>query len=228
MPNYKITVAQVDALLPQTQCGECSYGGCLPYAKAIVNNGEAINRCPPGGVAILQQLGDLLQTDVSMMVEEMTLREKPPMLAKIREQDCIGCTKCLQACPIDAIVGAAKQMHSILESECTGCGLCLPPCPVDCIELVPTDNLHYNKDKARSRFYAKKRRQTQESLVKNQREKTKETNTLPTHTAISSAEKEKIAKQAAIRAAVLRVKAKRLASSIDNKNTVRNEGESYE
>ena len=124
---------QVESLLPQTQCGQCGYPGCRPYAEAVARGEEEINRCVPGGEATVRSLADLLGRDpVPLEVEE-----KPPAVAVIDEQACIGCTLCLQACPVDAIVGAAKQLHGIIAAECTGCELCLPPCPVDCIHMVP-------------------------------------------------------------------------------------------
>ncbi len=126
---------KIDAILPQTQCGQCSYPGCRPYAEAIANGEADINRCPPGGETVIQGLADLLGVDPKPLDEEVG-EEKPKTVAVIDEQTCIGCTLCIQACPVDAILGAAKQMHTVIESECTGCDLCLPPCPVDCIEMV--------------------------------------------------------------------------------------------
>ena len=126
---------QVNELLPQTQCGQCGFPGCRPYAEAIAN-GEAINKCPPGGEAGIQALADLLDLEVIPLDEEHG-EEKVKAVAFIREDECIGCTKCIQACPVDAILGAAKQMHTVIASECTGCDLCLEPCPVDCIDMIP-------------------------------------------------------------------------------------------
>ena len=122
---------QINDLLPQTQCGQCGYVGCKPYAQAIAD-GDAINKCPPGGAATIAALADLLG------VEPLPLdatEETPLRVAYIREAECIGCTKCIRACPVDAIVGAAKLMHTVIVDECTGCDLCLEPCPVDCIEM---------------------------------------------------------------------------------------------
>jgi len=128
-------VDQIDGLLPQTQCGQCGYPGCRPYAEAIAN-GDDINKCPPGGEATMRKLADLMGVEAKPLEtdEEDDDRRK---VAFIREDECIGCTKCIQACPVDAIVGATKQMHTVLIDECTGCDLCVAPCPVDCIDMVP-------------------------------------------------------------------------------------------
>lgn len=130
-------VDQVDSMLPQTQCGQCSYPGCRPYAEAIVN-GEAINKCPPGGQSTIEALADLLDVEAVPLDAEHG-EEQVKAIAYIREDECIGCTKCIQACPVDAILGAAKQMHTVIESECTGCDLCVEPCPVDCIDMNPIE-----------------------------------------------------------------------------------------
>ncbi|MBS7325610.1 MAG: electron transport complex subunit RsxB [Thiopseudomonas sp.] len=127
-------VDQINALLPQTQCGQCGYPGCKPYAEAIAG-GDKINKCPPGGEATIQALADLLDVEAEPL--DAVEGEKPVQVAYIREAECIGCTKCIQACPVDAILGAARQMHTVITSECTGCDLCVEPCPVDCIEMRP-------------------------------------------------------------------------------------------
>ncbi len=127
-------VDKVDAILPQTQCGQCGFAGCRPYAEAIAAGEADINRCPPGGETVIIALADLLGVDAKALDEEVGA-EKPKMVAFVDEENCIGCTLCLQACPVDAILGAAKQMHTIIERECTGCELCIEPCPVDCIEM---------------------------------------------------------------------------------------------
>jgi electron transport complex protein RnfB len=127
---------QIEKILPQTQCGQCGFAGCRPYAEAIASGEVEINRCPPGGEATMVALADLLGRD-PVPLDEETTQPKPKSVALIREQECIGCTLCLQACPVDAIIGAAKQLHVVIESECTGCERCLPPCPVDCIEMLP-------------------------------------------------------------------------------------------
>ena len=127
---------RIDALLPQTQCEQCGFHGCRPYAEAMARGDAPINRCPPGGVAGIARLAALLDTPV-LPLDPAHGVEKPRMLARVVEADCIGCTKCIQACPVDAIVGAAKLMHTVLPDHCTGCELCVPACPVDCIVLEP-------------------------------------------------------------------------------------------
>lgn len=126
---------EINNILPQTQCGQCGYPGCRPYAEAIVN-GEDINKCPPGGEAGIQALADLLDVEPMPLDEEHGEAVKTAAIAFIREDECIGCTKCILACPVDAILGAAKQMHTVIASECTGCDLCVEPCPVDCIDMI--------------------------------------------------------------------------------------------
>lgn len=126
---------QVEELLPQTQCGQCGYPGCRPYAEAIAN-GDDINKCPPGGEATISSLADLLGVEAKPLD---AAEESVPSVAYIREDECIGCTKCIQACPVDAILGSAKHMHTVIASECTGCDLCVDPCPVDCIDMLPIE-----------------------------------------------------------------------------------------
>ena len=126
---------QINEILPQTQCGQCGYPGCRPYSEAIAG-GEAINRCPPGGEATIAQLADLLDVEAIPLDAEHGEEKVAASVAYIREDECIGCTKCIQACPVDAILGAAKQMHTVISSECTGCDLCVEPCPVDCIDMI--------------------------------------------------------------------------------------------
>ncbi|MCF2946525.1 electron transport complex subunit RsxB [Paraglaciecola aquimarina] len=131
-------VDQIDEILPQTQCGQCGYPGCKPYAEAIAN-GDEINKCPPGGEATIKKLADLMGVEAKSL-DAAHGQEDVKKVAYIREDECIGCTKCIQACPVDAILGAAKQMHTVIKDECTGCDLCVEPCPVDCIDMVPVEN----------------------------------------------------------------------------------------
>ena len=137
MSNPKVSVTAVDALLPQTQCGLCEYPACKPYAQAIVDGEVPIDRCLPGGESVLLSLADLLQQDASDMLPSMRDKQKPASVALVREDECIGCTKCIQACPVDAIIGSVKLMHTIITDACSGCELCIPPCPVDCIDMLP-------------------------------------------------------------------------------------------
>ena len=154
-----MTVADdIDALLPQTQCTRCGYAGCKPYAEAIASGAAAINQCPPGGSATIGALASLLGRDAPPLNPANGV-EGPPLVALIDEDTCIGCAKCLPPCPVDAIVGARKQMHTVVAELCTGCELCIAPCPVDCIKMVPRAALidaplepapHRNRE----RFYA--------------------------------------------------------------------------
>ncbi len=129
-------VEQLDALLPQTQCGQCGHPGCRPYAEAIAN-GEAINHCVPGGQDTINKIAELLGVEPLPLDGEYGVEAEVKKVAYIREDECIGCTKCIQACPVDAIIGAAKHTHTVIISECTGCDLCVEPCPVDCIDMIP-------------------------------------------------------------------------------------------
>ncbi len=130
-------VDRIDALLPQTQCGQCTYAGCRPYAEAIAKGEADINQCPPGGEAVIIALADLLDVEPKPLNAEHGEEKPSKTVVYIDEDTCIGCTLCIQACPVDAILGAAKHMHTVIESECTGCDLCIPPCPVDCIHIKP-------------------------------------------------------------------------------------------
>lgn len=166
-------VQDIDAVLPQTQCGLCGYAGCRPYAEALASGVATIDHCPPGGVKTLYALGALLQIDPKPYDAAMVQQMRPPAVAVIREAECIGCTKCIQACPVDAIVGAAKLMHTVLAHECTGCGLCVEPCPVDCIDMLDVSVLDYDPDLARSRYQAKQVRLIAEENAKIQHYRTK-------------------------------------------------------
>ncbi len=128
-------VERINALLPQTQCGQCNFPGCKPYAEAIAGGEASINQCPPGGEATIHSLAALLGQE-SLPLNPENGSEAPAKLAFIHESLCIGCKKCILACPVDAIVGAPKLMHTVIASECTGCDLCVEPCPVDCIDMI--------------------------------------------------------------------------------------------
>lgn len=138
-------VDRLDALLPQTQCRRCGFDGCRPYAQALAAGETTLNRCPPGGLTTIAALAELLAQpplppDVDVWPQDAALRADQsllPTVARIDESRCIGCFKCVLACPVDAIIGAPKFLHTVLSDDCSGCDLCLPPCPVDCIELVP-------------------------------------------------------------------------------------------
>ena len=205
MSKRMVKVSDIDALLPQTQCGECSFPGCRPYAQALAQKAAPIDGCPPGGVATLKALATLLQEDATPYLASMKEKTRPPALALIREDECIGCTKCIQACPVDAIVGSAKHMHSIIAQECTGCGLCLDPCPVDCIELIPLQKQTYDSDTARRHYEARQTRVLQE---KQQQETQYRAQRLLAQQS-KDASIERDAKNAYIQKALARVKAKK-------------------
>ena len=132
-------VDKIDELLPQSQCGQCGYPGCRPYAEAVGNQGANINLCAPGGEAVMQKIATLLNVDPQPIDGDGLAQEPVRMLAVIDEPNCIGCTKCIQACPVDAIVGATRAMHTVISDLCTGCNLCVDPCPTRCIELRPVE-----------------------------------------------------------------------------------------
>ena len=154
----RITAKAIDAVLPQTQCGLCGFKGCMPYATALAENTAEINLCPPGGVTGLKTLATLLEKDATPYIAEMEQKAKPALVAHIREAECIGCTKCIKACPVDAILGSGKLMHTILQDECTGCELCIAPCPVDCIDMIPSEPHSHKKNQFRERFFAREKR----------------------------------------------------------------------
>jgi electron transport complex protein RnfB len=147
----------IDALLPQTQCTRCGYPACRPYAEAIADGTAALNRCPPGGDTTIDALALLLKRDTLPLDPDCGIELPVATVARVIEADCIGCTKCIQACPVDAIVGAANLMHVIITDECTGCELCLPPCPVDCIVMENAPSLplpRLRADEHRQRYVA--------------------------------------------------------------------------
>lgn len=154
---------RIDALLPQTQCRQCGYAGCRPYAQAIAAGTAEINRCPPGGVEVIDDLAQLLAR-AALPLDERCGVTQAPAVALIDETWCIGCTLCIQACPVDAIAGAAKVMHTVIAADCTGCALCIPPCPVDCIIMTPGEQpadraaRMARADRARSRYHVRQTR----------------------------------------------------------------------
>jgi len=178
-------VAAIDAWLPQTQCTQCGYPRCLDYARALASGEAGINQCPPGGQATIDGLARLLGRPTQVLNPAFG-EHRPRTVARIDEPRCIGCTLCIQACPVDAIVGAGKRMHTVIAAECTGCELCLPPCPVDCIELLPAprpepaadgpwpDHAPRQVDRARRRARAReqrlRRRADRQRLVARHRE----------------------------------------------------------
>jgi electron transport complex protein RnfB len=137
-PIKKINAQAIEKCLPQTQCGLCKYPGCKPYAEAILANEASIDHCHPGGEKTLDALSALLGIDPEPYRQTVIGNYQKPLVALIDKDACIGCTKCLPPCPVDAIVGMHKHMHSVIAEVCTGCGLCIEPCPMDCITLVPS------------------------------------------------------------------------------------------
>src|SRR6185436_9766818 len=163
-PRVPPLAERIDALLPQTQCTKCGYDGCKPYAEAIARGEADIDQCPPGGDPGVSRLAQLLGR-ASKPLNPVHGAYRPPQVAVVDEAACIGCTKCIQACPVDAIVGASRLMHTVVASWCTGCELCIPPCPVDCIALVPVESLP-GADLSRSRYEARSAR-----LARDERER---------------------------------------------------------
>jgi electron transport complex protein RnfB len=195
-------VEMIDALLPQTQCGKCGYCGCEPYAEAIAAGEADINQCPPGGADGIRKLAALLNREFKPLNPQFGL-EKPREVAVIDEQTCIGCTLCIEACPVDAIIGASKQMHTVISADCTGCELCVPPCPVDCIHMFSADRplwTQQDAETARERFHFHNLR-----LQCGQQEKEQRLAQI-THAP------ERDLKKAAIQAALERVKMRRIST----------------
>lgn len=172
--NQLHLIEMIENVLPQTQCGLCGYAdGCLPYATAIVKNNENHNKCVPGGQPVTDKIAQILQkptlvAEPSKWQTDSQTHRPMEMRAVIREDDCIGCTKCIPACPVDAIVGSGKRMHTIFTDLCTGCELCLPPCPVDCIELVPYPRFINDDERYQEQQYLRKRYHAHLQRVENQ------------------------------------------------------------
>ena len=165
--SLKDLAARIDALLPQTQCTKCGYTGCAPYADAVASGVADIDQCPPGGDEGVARLARLLGREAKPL-NPANGAYRPPRVALIDEDVCIGCVKCIQACPVDAIVGASKRMHTVIASWCTGCELCIPPCPVDCIDLEPVAALP-EPDLSRVRHDARAARLARDELEHAQR-----------------------------------------------------------
>ncbi|RBL80717.1 electron transport complex subunit RsxB [Streptomyces cavourensis] len=200
---------RIDALLPQTQCTKCGFDGCRPYADAIAQGTAPINRCPPGGDEGIAALAALL--DTPLLPLDLTRGEPGPLLvARIDEAHCIGCTLCIQACPVDAIVGANKHMHTVLADWCTGCDLCVAPCPVDCIEMVPAGRAWTAEDAAAGRQRHRHHQARIEHLAAdNARLMAPEPTQAPAPAADAAQDNER--KRAAIESALARARARRNA-----------------
>lgn len=202
-------VARIDALLPQTQCTKCGHPGCEPYARALASGAAAINQCPPGGDTLIRKLAQLLGNDY-VPLDPVRSSDHARHVAYIDEPRCIGCTLCIQACPVDAIVGAAQQMHTVIVELCTGCDLCVAPCPVDCISMVPTTGTDATWDKprmdaARERFVRRNRRLARDDAERAGRRATQKAAGTVARPLLPEQ------KRATIRAAVERVRARRAA-----------------
>jgi len=205
---------RINALLPQTQCTKCGYQGCAPYAEAIASAGAAINRCPPGGGDGIAALAQLLKQPL-VELDASCGSHQPLQVAVIDEQFCIGCTLCIQACPVDAIIGASKLMHTVLPAQCTGCDLCVAPCPVDCISMVPVTPARtwtpQDATRARTYFEARQRRLAQgpESLRQSPEFGDTDVSATTGGTTQDSAASAQANKQAAIANALARARARR-------------------
>lgn len=195
------TIDDIDNLLPQTQCQLCEFDGCRPYAEAIILQNEPINKCPPGGVATLKKLAELLDQNPDPYLNELREKQKPNSIAVIRENECIGCTKCIAACPTDAILGSGKKMHTVITDACTGCELCIEPCPVDCIDMLEiAPRTEQQSDRWRKRFQQRNERLEKLSEKKRLRLQQQQLQ----HRGVDTVE----ARKAAIAAAIQRVNAK--------------------
>lgn len=203
--KYKL-IEQIDAILPQTQCGQCGFSGCLPYATAIAEGHADINQCPPGDAEGILKLAALLGVAFKPLNTAHGV-PKPKSAAFINEEQCIGCTFCIQACPVDAIVGAAKQIHTVITEECTGCERCLAPCPVDCIGMIPMAPCPENQaqemkqqaaDRARARHHFRLQRLERDKRIQIEKFAQKSLTTKESQSATENTHLKKAAVQAAL------------------------------
>lgn len=204
-PNQP-SLGSIESVLPQTQCGDCDYAGCKPYAEAMQQGDADIDKCAPGGLQTLIDLAKLFDKPSEPYRQTVKQRHKPMQLAVIREHECIGCTKCIQVCPVDAIIGKAKMMHTVINKDCNGCELCIPACPVDCIDMVdlpePTpQQREHNHQRNKQRFDAREQRLER---ITHQRKHKHQQATL----AQTDRQQTVDARKAAIQAAINRVKNK--------------------
>jgi len=211
-------VLAIDAVLPQTQCGQCGYEGCLPYARALAAGQAQLNRCPPGGDEGIAALAGLLGRSV-LDLDPACGKHRELHVARIDESRCIGCTLCIQACPVDAIVGAVKQMHTVVAADCTGCDLCLPPCPMDCIEMVPVRPARpwtrHDADGARRRMHERSARLLREQAENDARLAAKARHKLlELDTRSDLAQEELARRRAIIESALARVRQRRASEAL--------------
>jgi electron transport complex protein RnfB len=230
LPDTATLASRLEALLPQTQCTKCGFQGCRPYAEAMARSEADANRCPPGGAEGVRRLSDVLGVPALPLDPERGI-EQARAVAVIDESLCIGCTLCIQACPVDAIVGAAKQMHTVLADWCTGCDLCVAPCPVDCIDMLPVTGSHtgwdaWSQDQAdiaRQRYETRKVRLVRERAENDARLAAKASAKLAAAQAETPQDDAEAAararKLAIIQAAMERARQKREAAGVAPRNT---------
>ena len=202
-----VSIEEIDNCLPQTQCTKCGYKDCYDYAKAITN-GEKHNRCPPGGIEGIKRLSNLLHRS-ELPLDDSYGTEQPKKLAIINEDLCIGCMKCILACPVDAIVGAKKLMHTVIADECTGCDLCVEPCPMDCIDMIGLIDRKQPKQMSQQAVDAQRSHYQQRHKQKLTRLKTKEETAHKTHQQNIALAKQNIDKKAYIQQALASFKNKK-------------------
>ncbi len=201
--NYSL-IDQIDAILPQTQCGKCGFTGCRPYAEAIAADRADINQCPPGDQAGIEKIAQLLGIPAKPLNITHGLPKPYPVVALIDENLCIGCTFCMRACPVDAIAGAAKQMHTVIATECTGCELCIAPCPMDCISLVPAGKATDEASKKRAAGIARSRYQFRQQRLARKKQAGQKKNPATTTPQPKPAQQSAEARKQAIVAAALK------------------------